>query len=134
MEAVVVYFLFGAALAAVAVFFIFNWLRVDRGAIAIRSPRAWNAVLNLVLSGDSPSVSGGSLDPLLVDRWNMILTADLIFVLLKVDADGGAGVEDGQLVDLLELVGDDLVEVVGSGFKLTGRGRQVLAQSAQASR
>jgi hypothetical protein len=64
----------------------------------------------------------------------MILTADLIFVLLKVDADGGAGVEDGQLVDLLELVGDDLVEVVGSGFKLTGRGRQVLAQSAQASR
>ncbi len=29
MEAVVVYFLFGAALAAVAVFFIFNWLRVD---------------------------------------------------------------------------------------------------------
>ena len=62
----------------------------------------------------------------------MILTADLIFVLLKAEADGGGGLEGQQLVDLLELVGADLVDVAGPPFVLTDKGRHVLAETSRA--
>jgi hypothetical protein len=61
----------------------------------------------------------------------MILTSDLIFILLKVEADGGVGLQGSQLVDLLELVGADLVDVAGPAFKLSPKGRRVLAETSR---
>lgn len=61
----------------------------------------------------------------------MIMTADLLFVLLKVEADGCVGLEANQWVDLLELVGADLVEVHGPHFKLTAKGRHVLSETSR---
>jgi hypothetical protein len=65
-------------------------------------------------------------------KGQMILTADLIFVLLKVESDGAVGLQGQQLVDLLELVGADLVDVAGPQFKLTGKGRHILAETSRA--
>ena len=60
----------------------------------------------------------------------MIVTADQIFVLLKVDADGAVDLEADRLIDLLGLVGADLIEVAGQQFKLTPRGRRILAETS----
>ena len=63
-------------------------------------------------------------------RYTMILTADLIFILLKVETGGAVGLQGQQLVDLLELVGADLVDVAGPEFKLTAKGRHILAETS----
>jgi hypothetical protein len=62
----------------------------------------------------------------------MIMTSDLLFVLLKVEADGGVGLEGQHIVDLLELVGADLIDVGGPDFKLTAKGRHILAETSRA--
>jgi hypothetical protein len=62
----------------------------------------------------------------------MIVTADLIFVMLKVETDGAVGLQGQQLVDLLELVGADLVEVAGPEFRLTAKGRHILTATSRA--
>ena len=62
----------------------------------------------------------------------MILTSELIFILLKVEADGGAGLQGQQLVDLLELVGADLVDVAGPQFRLSPKGRRILSETSRA--
>src|ERR1700749_188886 len=62
----------------------------------------------------------------------MILTSDLIFILLKVEADGGVDLHGQQLVDLLELVGADLVDVAGPEFRLSPKGRRILSETSRA--
>lgn len=62
----------------------------------------------------------------------MTISQDLIFILLKVESDGAAGLQGQQLIDLLELVGADLVDVAGSKFKLSAKGRHFLAETSRA--
>ena len=61
----------------------------------------------------------------------MTLNQDLIFTLLKVETEGAAGLQGQQLIDLLELVGEDLVDVAGPKFKLTPKGSCVLAETSR---
>jgi hypothetical protein len=63
----------------------------------------------------------------------MIITADQIFVLLNVANDGGVSLQSDRLIDLLELVGSDLIEVDDQRYNLTPRGRQVLAYTSHSS-